>query len=38
MRERVAEREREREGNKIWNSWYRVCDRDNTGAEEISIE
>jgi hypothetical protein len=30
-------RKRER-GNKIWNSGYRVWDRDNTGAGEIDIE
>jgi hypothetical protein len=38
MRESCGERERERKENKIWNNWYRVCDRDNTGAKEISIE
>jgi hypothetical protein len=39
IRERVRrERERGREGNKIWTSGYRVWDRDNTGAGEIDIE
>ena len=37
-RERVGEREREREENKIWKSGYRVWDRDNTGAGEMGIE
>jgi len=37
-RERVGERERGREENKIWSSWYRVWDRDNTGAGEMDIE
>jgi hypothetical protein len=36
--ERVGEREEGREGNKIWNSRYRVWDRDNTGAGEMDIE
>jgi hypothetical protein len=37
-KERVGEREGGREGNKIWNSRYRVWDRDNTGAGEMDIE
>jgi hypothetical protein len=37
-KERVGKREGGREGNKIWNSRYRVWDRDNTGAGEMDIE
>jgi len=40
-RERKRARERERKGrerNKIWNSGYRVCDRDKTGTREICIK
>jgi len=37
-RESWWEREREREENKIWNSGYRVWDRDNMGAEEMNIK
>jgi hypothetical protein len=37
-RESYWERERERERNKIWNSGYRVWDRDNMSAKEMSIE
>jgi hypothetical protein len=29
---------RGRKGNKIWNSGYRVWDRDNMGAGEMDIE
>jgi hypothetical protein len=35
-RQRVGEREKGSEGNKIGNSGYRVWDRDNTGAEDIN--
>jgi hypothetical protein len=41
LRERERELGRERKGrerNKIWNSGYRVWDRGNTSAEEMSIE
>ena len=37
-RESWWERERGREGNKIWNSGYKVWNRDNMGVEEMDIE